>query len=182
MEKQCNRCKCTKHELDFSLDRHSADGLKYTCKKCCASIAAAFREKMEILYSGIYRVWCDMNHRCKSTTRNDSHRYTNRGISVCQEWSSFPEFYDWAILNRFRPGLELDRKDNDGGYCPSNCRFVTHEVNCQNRSTTLLSEDNVRTVRRMTSEGAKPRHISAATGIRVQLIKQLRTGSTWKNV
>ena len=58
--------------------------------------------------------------------------YGGRGIRVCPEWHDFEVFHVWA-QSRYSPGLQLDRIDNAGGYCPSNCRFVTREVNNCNR-------------------------------------------------
>ena len=57
-----------------------------------------------------------------------------RGIHICEEWKSeFTNFYDWAISHGYTESLELDRIDNDKGYSPDNCRWVTHKENCNNR-------------------------------------------------
>lgn len=44
----------------------------------------------------------------------------------------FKCFYDWCIENGWTKELELDRRENDGNYEPSNCRFVTHRQNSLN--------------------------------------------------
>ncbi len=58
--------------------------------------------------------------------------YVARGIKVCEEWDkNFLAFKSWAEANGADPKLELDRKNNDLGYAPDNCRWVTHKENCR---------------------------------------------------
>lgn len=86
-------------------------------------------------------VWKDMKRRCNNDTCKAFQNYGGRGIIVCDKWKgSFIIFYDWAIKAGWRKGLVLDRKNNDGNYNPDNCRFITHQENCQN--TRLLSTSN----------------------------------------
>ena len=64
-------------------------------------------------------------------------RYCLRGISVCEEWNDFAVFRDWAIANGYEDNLTIDRIDNDRGYCPSNCRWITLRDQQSNRSTNI---------------------------------------------
>lgn len=65
-----------------------------------------------------------------------------RGITVCDEWrNDFKAFRDWAVGSGFKPGLILDRINNDGNYEPGNCRWVTAFENSLNRSGTTLFPD-----------------------------------------
>ena len=62
--------------------------------------------------------------------------YGGRGIKICQEWlNDNRSFFEWAIKNGWKDGLYIDRKDNDKDYSPDNCRFVTRDVNNNNRRT-----------------------------------------------
>ena len=72
--------------------------------------------------------------RC-TDERSDSYcNYGARGISVCEEWlNSFDAFVKWMNENGYRPGLTVDRIDNDKGYCPSNCRISTMKEQQNNR-------------------------------------------------
>ena len=45
-------------------------------------------------------------------------------------------FRDWALVHDYREDLEIDRIDNDGDYCPENCRWVTRKVNSRNTRRT----------------------------------------------
>lgn len=83
----------------------------------------------------MHRVWASMKQRCLIETHVAYARYGGRGITVCNEWLEFIPFMKWADANGYDDSLELDRIDNDGGYSPGNCRFVTRLVNANNRST-----------------------------------------------
>lgn len=62
--------------------------------------------------------------------------YKERGIDICAEWRDFRVFEEWCMKNGWAKGLQLDRIDNDKGYCPGNCRFVTASQNQRNKSNT----------------------------------------------
>ena len=42
-------------------------------------------------------------------------------------------FEKWALANGSRPELTIDRIDNDLGYSPDNCRFITQSENTRRR-------------------------------------------------
>jgi hypothetical protein len=88
----------------------------------------------------VYTLWASMRHRCGPTAGEKTRRrYLDRGITVCPEWAeSYETFRDWALVSPggWRPGLQLDRRDNDRGYSPDNCRWVTRLENHDNRETT----------------------------------------------
>ncbi len=55
-------------------------------------------------------------------------------MSSDKEWlNNAKVFIDWALLNGWKKGLQIDRTNNDGNYEPSNCRFVTAKANCNNK-------------------------------------------------
>jgi hypothetical protein len=92
-------------------------------------------------HKDLYKVWKNMMSRCYSESAINYDIYGGRGIKVTKSWRSNPEglmaFIDWAILNGYKRGLEIDRKDNNNGYSPKNCRFVTRLINSYNRRTTI---------------------------------------------
>lgn len=87
----------------------------------------------------LYHVWSAMKNRCYSEKNKQYKDYGGRGIKVCDEWNdkNFISFYNWAIKNGYREGLCIDRKENDGDYEPSNCKFVTYDTNLLNRRNTI---------------------------------------------
>lgn len=93
--------------------------------------------------SKIYFMWHDMKNRCYNPKSDRFNAYGNRGIIVCNEWKNdYKCFHDWVIKNGWKEGLQIDRKDNDGNYCPSNCRFVTNKQNSRNRQNTFYVDYN----------------------------------------
>lgn len=83
----------------------------------------------------LYRIWANMKNRCKNPKSNRAHVYLNRGITVCDEWKDdFQVFYDWSMSHGYSDDLTIDRIDNDKGYSPDNCRWVTHSEQMRNTS------------------------------------------------
>lgn len=93
----------------------------------------------------IYRIWRAMRFRCANAKHTSYPRYGGRGISVCKEWdASFLSFAEWAIGAGYQEDLTIDRIDNDGNYCPENCRWATtHEQTLNKSSKCLVTVDGV---------------------------------------
>ena len=96
----------------------------------------------------LYGIWNGMHHRCEDAKREKFPSYGGRGIFVCEEWSDPNAFMDWAFANGYDPSLQLDRKDNDGPYSPSNCQWATRSENCRHtrRSKTLTIRGEEKTI------------------------------------
>ncbi len=87
-----------------------------------------------ISYTRAYHIYQGMKRRCYDEKCKSYKFYGARGIRVCDEWLNNPiDFAEWAYNNGYADDLEIDRIDSDGNYEPSNCRWVTSEVNLQNR-------------------------------------------------
>jgi hypothetical protein len=73
----------------------------------------------------LYRTWADMKARCNIKSSTSYKYYGGVGIAVCEAWSEYVPFREWALANGYLDTLEIDRTDPDGDYHPGNCRFVT---------------------------------------------------------
>jgi len=82
----------------------------------------------------LYYIWVGVINRTTNQNNKDFKNYGGRGIIVCDEWrNDFKLFYDFAMKNGWEKGLEIDRRDNDKGYSPENCRVVSKNINQQNK-------------------------------------------------
>lgn len=68
--------------------------------------------------------------------------YGERGIKICDEWSTFEKFFQWAIQSGYADDLSIDRINVDGDYCPENCRWATNKEQAMNRRSTIMLEYN----------------------------------------
>ena len=85
-------------------------------------------------YSKLYRTFSAMVDRCRCKTTTGYKNYGGRGIKVCDEWvGNYMAFVEWSLANGYKEGLELDRIDVNGNYCPENCRWITHKQNNNNK-------------------------------------------------
>lgn len=74
----------------------------------------------------LYSIWKGVKTRCKNKNGKFWSIYGGRGIKICDEWNSdYTKFRDWSLLNGYSDGLSIDRIDNDGNYCPDNCRWIS---------------------------------------------------------
>lgn len=116
----------------------------------------------------LYRIWKNMMMRCHNPKNHRYADYGGRGIFVCPPWQQSDAFLSWALDNDYSDELQLDRIDNDLGYGPENCRFVTPKENMSHMRT---SRSFVFSGERLTVREAEARYGVAAGTITRRILE-----------
>lgn len=84
--------------------------------------------------SDLYNRYYGIKNRCYNKNNKYYFNYGGRGITMCDEWKNdFIKFKNWALENGFEEHLTIDRIDNNKGYFPENCRWVTKQKQDRNK-------------------------------------------------
>lgn len=98
-----------------------------------------------------HKIWCGMKQRCNNPNSVSYPRYGGRGIKVCKQWDD-PESGFQTFLGDLgkRPSEKhsLDRINNDGDYCPGNCRWTDSTTQQFNRATFKNNTSGVKGVQK----------------------------------
>jgi len=91
-----------------------------------------------------YHAWSAMKDRCFNPNYQHYSNYGSRGITVCDRWLNFKNFFaDMGV--KPTPKHSIDRIDNDGDYCLDNCRWATkaEQQNNKRNNKPLIKIDDV---------------------------------------
>jgi hypothetical protein len=136
------QCKCG------TIRKVAGKSLKNGDSKSCGCLQKELIAKRNSIhghyYTRLHRIWSSMKDRCKNPKSDNYNDYGERGIEVCNEWDiGFEKFYKWSMDNGYTKNLTIDRKDNNGNYEPSNCRWITmNEQQSNKRCNKFLTVHN----------------------------------------
>ena len=127
------RCRCDCGNIKDISSKHLSSGSTRSCGCLTTERLRAKLTKHGESQTDLGTKWYGMRKRC-----GKSPYYKN--VSICPEWSDYNTFASWARSNGYKPGLSLDRINPLGNYEPANCRWVTWDVQQNNkRNTTYLT-------------------------------------------
>lgn len=119
----------------------------YLTKKNGTKSCGCISKKHGMFGTRIYNVWHTMKERCYVKSQISYPNYGGRGIKVCDEWQEFIPFMKWSYANGYdenakRGECTLDRINPDGDYCPENCRWVSMDIQANNKSSNVYIKYN----------------------------------------
>lgn len=94
----------------------------------------------------LYRIWASMIDRCNPNRKSkNSKNYSERGISVCDDWKKFENFQEWALKSGYNETLTIERKNVNGNYCPENCTWISKPEQTRNTRRNIFITINGQT-------------------------------------
>lgn len=132
------RCDCGK---EWMAERSA---IRYGRTKSCGCLGAEMRRKSRVSHGRSrtieYAAWCTLIQRCTAKSGRASSYYAARGITVCDRWRDFENFY--ADMGSRPRGMSIERIDNAGNYEPGNCRWATQKEQMRNMRRNGMVEVN----------------------------------------
>lgn len=119
------------------------DSLESGHAKSCGCMEKKYK-KHGYSYTKLYGIFQNMKDRCYNPNNQAYPSYGGRGITICPEWlqdGGVENFIKWSYENGYVDGKSraqqsIDRKDNDKGYSPDNCRWVNKDIQNYNKRCT----------------------------------------------
>lgn len=145
-EKYKVKCDCGNESISEKISL--LKGKSTQCRSCARKISCAGKNNPAFTHGHsskrhpqfhMHYIWSSIKQRCNNPKVKNYHRYGGRGIKICDRWSdNFENFLN--DMGERPKGYSIDRINNDGNYCPENCRWVTKEVNSNNTYKSILYE------------------------------------------
>ena len=135
-------CRCYCSNLHITTGQCLRNGTSTSCGCKTSELLSEAKKTHGLHDTPEHGVWAGMKQRCYNKNTDAYKNYGGRGITVCAEWKDdFAQFYT-DMGKRPDDSYSIDRIDNDKGYTPENCRWVTrYEQNRNHRRNNWLTHN-----------------------------------------
>jgi hypothetical protein len=127
-------CECSCGNKRFIRTNSLLNNIDKSCgcykKEATSSRFLKHGHNTKVGQSRTYNSWHMMIQRCTNQKARGYKNYGGRGITVCKRWLKFENFL--KDMGERPKRKTLDRKNNNGNYCKSNCSWAT--VGQQNKN------------------------------------------------
>lgn len=159
----CPQCGRERLVVPCKLKKSTTGGM---CRPCFARTLNIRHGKCR---TRIYQIWAGMINRCLNPNSKSYRDYGGRGITVCDRWQSFDNFL--VDMGEPAPTLSIERRDNNGNYCPANCFWATSKEQCNNKRGNHLITYN--------GETGTMKQMAAKHGINYSTLRSRINRSHW---
>lgn len=125
------KCSCGKEV------KSTANALLRGKTKSCGCYSAEQTSKRFLKHGGkaknlkSYSIWKHMRQRCKNPKIKGYKNWGGRGITICERWEDFNNFYQ--DMGDCPPNFSIERIDVNGNYEPSNCKWIPWKEQWKNK-------------------------------------------------
>lgn len=131
------RCDCGTIKVVNSHDLRSGNTKSCGCyfKEIAGKSTTTHGHATNYKVSGSYKSWRSMKSRCNNPKNNHYYNYGARGITYCDRWEKYENFF--KDLGERPAGYSLERKDPNGNYEPENCCWIPNNEQAKNTRRTV---------------------------------------------
>lgn len=122
-------CECGNRKVVTST--HLRAGRVRSCGCLAAESRGQARKTHGMTGTKPYKIWRSMIDRCYYPSQHAYPYYGGRGITICDRWLDFQNFY--RDMGDIPEGMTIDRVDNEGNYEPDNCHWATKTDQANNK-------------------------------------------------